>query len=407
MLAEDFDDGNATGWSPVSGTWAVVPGPQGGDLNYSCTVPGMSLVGLAKWTDYVISAELESLTGEAGIVFHAQDASNFYFLSVNKSTPGWVRIWKYASGTTRSVLDEVQVTVTEPVVLRMARLCDGSFLCYANAVQLPFSDAAYAGGLAGVRVETGNATFDDFKVFGANAFLDQDTGVEKLLVDEQFQHINIGGTPYMWALLGNWEVAQETTHGKYFKGTSSRSDTPAEAWRGEEGWVNYRVLADVRLDTDNAEANLYVRRNYIEGWEWVYHRYFFHGFHCYRCVLSYNGNGQATLDLRKRYLWLVPDDPTPVGWNDVSLRSVTVAGFDRQLWHMLEVEVSDIQPGPGVRIKCYFDGSSIPQISFDDTAPVGYTFYNGRVGLATGKKPGPGGNATASFDNVFVLDLGE
>jgi hypothetical protein len=410
VLADDFDDGNAQGWSP-SGNWAVVEG-SAGDFNYSCNGTGMSLVGLPKWADYVMSVDLESFTGEAGIVFHALDANNFYFFGLDKNT-GWRSIWKYVNGTRQQpALATTQVAVTEPMVLRMTRLSDGSFLCYANGAQLRFSDTSFSGGRVGLRVQTGSATFDNVAVHGANAFLDLNTGFEEFLIDDRFHHINIGGTPYMWALLGNWEVAQETTHGKYFKGKSQSSDTPAEAWRGEEGWVNYRVLADVRLESDNAEANVYVRHTHWSNPAISP----YHGFQYYRCVLSYNAqNGQGTLDLKKHWLWPYlswphPPYPTP-GWHDDSLGSITIPGFNRQSWHVVEVEVKDIEPGPGVQIKCYLDGSALPQISVDDDGTVilySSILYNGRVGLAAGKKENsPLGTESASFDNVFVLDLGE
>jgi len=171
-------------------------------------------------------------------------------------------------------------------------------------------------------------------------------------------------------------------------------DEPAEAWRGEEGWTDYHVLADVRLGTDNAEANVYFRHGYNDD-------QYFPGFQYYTCILSYDGQ-QGMLRLVKHWL-----QPGLLGWIDTPLPHppVTIPGFEPALWHLMEINVENV--AETAAIQCYLDndGDDDPLITYTDTgATYGYAHMNGNVGLAVGRRLGSAGNQTASFDNVIVLE---
>lgn len=227
--------------------------------------------------------------------------------------------------------------------------------------------------------------------------------MRKPLIEDPFNHIDLDGTPYMWALLGEWEVAgpdsPDDGQGKYLRGKCRYTTRPAEAWRGEEGWTNYRVLVDVRLDTENAEANIYFRHAFERT------SYYGDDFQYYTCVLTYEGQAQAKVQLWKHW---VHDQMPGLGWRlDPLLPSpVSITGFDRELWHTVEVCVEEI--AQGTQIACYLDGELLTDPPYIDDGTIGSFLPCGRVGLAVGKKEASGqGNEVVAFDNVVVLELAE
>jgi hypothetical protein len=220
-----------------------------------------------------------------------------------------------------------------------------------------------------------------------------DDGSHVILFEDPMNHLNFDGMPYMWSRLWDWDVALDTvgSHGIYLTGTHTYDDEGQteyrpEALRGEEGWTDYHVLADVRLDTDNAEANVYFRHRPRGG-----------GFDYYTCVLSYNAqNGQGELSLRKRVYWIPYES---------LLDTATKQYFDRMSWHLVEVNVRNT--AQGAEIQCYLDNAGgAPDISYVDDGSNGTTIIdNGRMGLAVGEKVGSvQEDEIVSFDNVLVLE---
>jgi hypothetical protein len=286
------------------------------------------------------------------------------------------------------------------------------FVCYADSTFLALDYDPAGGEDIGLRVKApagsqGVAAFGNVAVHGANAYvLNMASELEAPLVEDAFNHLNLDGTPYMWSLLWDWDMALDTvgSHGKYLRGTYVYDeDNPLkpEAWRGEEGWSDYRVLAEVRLDTNDAEANVYFRQSYRKD--------YFPGFEHYSCVLSYDGVHGA---LRLVKHWL---QPFPNGWTRTTLSSSSpLSDFNPQVWHSVAITVKDLDPSTSFRneIECdlYLNGQLLPQghLYFldDGTDPYkGYVLRGGRVGLAVGKRQGSDtGNQSASFDNVVVLE---
>ena len=100
VLCDDFEDGNANGWSPSGGTWSVVT--DGTRVYQGGNGSSMSLAGQAGWTDQTLTARVKvvqfggtSTSYRAGIVARATDSSNLYVFAIDAS--GALRLLKGTS----------------------------------------------------------------------------------------------------------------------------------------------------------------------------------------------------------------------------------------------------------------------------------------------------------------------
>ena len=375
MMLEDFEDAGAEGWL-ASGNWGIDTSA-GGDKSFKCTGEGTALAGVPMWGDYIMSVDLKSLSagGEAGIVFHATDALNFYFLSVTQSAAQW-SVWKYVNGVRQGspsnpLAGPKSVAITEPMTLRMTRLDDGRFLCYVNGTHLEFNDTSYTGGMVGLRVESGEATFDNVSVHGANAFFNLPTGQEDLLIDDPFTHLTDEGTPYMWGHIkrvstgpedpGWGIVMDDAAHGKVLRLTGLN----AQAFRGEKTWGDYFAQTEIKLESSAAYAGIFVR--FGEDLD-----------RCY--LLQLNGASRRVQFYECRFLnnqWVT--DPLDPQYASVS---------DAMQWNTIGVLAE------GTQLKCFVGGSEQFTVNLN---PLNY-FEEGIVGLWAVVN-------SARFDNVEVLDL--
>lgn len=220
-------------------------------------------------------------------------------------------------------------------------------------------------------------------VQGENVFLlDPIVGLEAPLIEDPFNHLNLDGTPFMWGLLGDWQMALADGHGKVLKGTAGSSIGFTEAFRGDPGWINkpgessymnYFVQADVKLLSATAAAGLCLRVAYDEAG---------HGDRFYE--LHLNGV-QSELQLRRR-VWV---EGMPGHWDWERLGSWGLSNPTG--WHTIAVEAVNSPTPPYLTFKCYLDG-----VQHTVTRDWGYP--DGLVGLWVE-------SGAALFDNVKVLDL--
>jgi pectate lyase len=94
LLTDGFEDGNATGWSPVGGTWKICKPTSTASYEYCKTDSGagVSLRGGLSWSDYVAQAAFRTQCGNAscGVSLHARvkDASHYYELELSSTSTG-------------------------------------------------------------------------------------------------------------------------------------------------------------------------------------------------------------------------------------------------------------------------------------------------------------------------------
>jgi pectate lyase len=87
-LADDFEDGNANGWVPLSGTWSVMTdGSSVFTQSDSAAAQFHAYRGSPTWTNYGIEARIKVMTfgssGSAALRARFTDVDNNYYLVVN------------------------------------------------------------------------------------------------------------------------------------------------------------------------------------------------------------------------------------------------------------------------------------------------------------------------------------
>jgi len=160
----------------------------------------------------------------------------------------------------------------------------------------------------------GIARFDNFSVHGANGFLlDASSGSEALLIEDQMDHLNLDGKPFMWGLLGDWQmVTNVQNQGRVLKGTRGTFGD-AMAFRGERSWTDYFAQADVKLEP-GAQAALCVRVQSVPTLSPYAPDYV-----RYQCYLS--RGDQARIGLEKYWY------SSGFGWHVTPLGEKSLTGF--------------------------------------------------------------------------------
>lgn len=113
-ICDDFEDGDASGWTPVNGIWTVVD--DSGNMVYMQSlpyyIPGVRVAGEATWTDYVIQAKVK-VTGTdwgrwGGLLFRVSDpgtdgtAGTYYELYLQEN--GNLQLVKTVSGARTGIV---------------------------------------------------------------------------------------------------------------------------------------------------------------------------------------------------------------------------------------------------------------------------------------------------------------
>ncbi|HEU4328943.1 MAG TPA: family 16 glycoside hydrolase, partial [Roseiflexaceae bacterium] len=173
LLSDDFQDGNATGWTTSGGSWSVV---SDGTLAYrqsSTSGNARALAGSTGWTDQSVQARIKPIAFAGGSEFVAvlarvQNSSNFYYATLRNANK--IEIKKTVSGSAK-VLATADFTVNTGTWYTLRLEAQGTTLrAFVNGTQyLSVSDSQFASGQAGLATYNGSASFDDVLVTGAGS----------------------------------------------------------------------------------------------------------------------------------------------------------------------------------------------------------------------------------------------
>lgn len=125
LLADDFGDGNYTGWSIIDdgnyggpSVWSVVNDQLAQTTNIGSRADNDARLGThalytrGSWSDYRVTFKLRSDDDDRlGVMFRVQDADNFYRLSWSQESPGR-KLWKRENGVYTLLAEDAVPYVT-------------------------------------------------------------------------------------------------------------------------------------------------------------------------------------------------------------------------------------------------------------------------------------------------------
>ncbi|HEY0826809.1 MAG TPA: BNR-4 repeat-containing protein [Bacilli bacterium] len=167
LLFDDFEDGDACGWTAVNGTWGVVTDVSKLYKQTATGGEGLTYAGIGTWTDYTAQADLklyDNVTNAAsGILARYTDSNNYYMLRLHNS--GKVQLYKKVAGTF-TLLTEATQTVSSGSTYTLKLVLSGSTLTgYVNGTQkVSASDSSLASGKIGVRTYKQTVGVDNVSV---------------------------------------------------------------------------------------------------------------------------------------------------------------------------------------------------------------------------------------------------
>ncbi|NQX65122.1 pectate lyase [Paenibacillus alba] len=169
LFSDNFDDGNANGWTTQNGTWSVVQ--DGGSYVYrqSSANEGRASAGNAAWTDYAVEAnvKIDNWNGanRAYVAGRYQDGNNFYAASLYNSNGGKLEIRKKVSGST-TTLATLDYPLSTGVWYTIKLDISGSTIrMYVNGtLQLTAADTSLSSGAVGLIAYKAAASFDQIVV---------------------------------------------------------------------------------------------------------------------------------------------------------------------------------------------------------------------------------------------------
>ncbi|MFC7528548.1 polysaccharide lyase family 1 protein [Actinoplanes sp. GCM10030250] len=168
LFSDNFDDGNADGWSRNGGSWAVAADGSPAYRQSSTSSNARALAGNTAWTNYTIQARVRPIAfgatdRTAGIAARAQSTSQYYALVL---TGGGTAQLQRVSGGTAASLGTAAVGGSTGTSRTLALSVQGSTLTgYVDGLQvLQSTDSSYGSGRIGLVTGYASASFDDVVV---------------------------------------------------------------------------------------------------------------------------------------------------------------------------------------------------------------------------------------------------
>lgn len=178
LFEDDFQDGNANGWTVVkgAGTWNVTA--EGDNYVYKTTATaaeGLVTAGDEGWTDYSYEATVQYYDqlagGASGLIVRHKDADHFYLVRLNSTlSPNRLQILRKSS-TGYSVAKETAVTISPGTVYKLKITVDGNVISgslYAGDTlvgEVSYTDLdPYLNGKVGVRTFFQTFSIDNVRV---------------------------------------------------------------------------------------------------------------------------------------------------------------------------------------------------------------------------------------------------
>jgi hypothetical protein len=166
-FSDNFDDGNANGWTTYGGTWSVVSG----QYNVAANAGAKSVADGTSFSNFTYDADVTiGAAGDAGLIFRVtnpatgMDSYTGYYAGI--SYAGSVVLGKANNNWTQ--LATTAMTITANTLYHMRVVADGSIIkVYVADMVTPkinFTDSSYTVGAIGLRTFNADAKFDNVTV---------------------------------------------------------------------------------------------------------------------------------------------------------------------------------------------------------------------------------------------------
>lgn len=167
LTSDDFEDGNAAGWTTTGGTW-VIKNEESRVLHQSSLAANaLARTGQIDWRDYTVAADVKpvsfnGLPGFVGVVARAQSTTTYYALVLRPDNTAALTRTVGGSSTT---LATARVAVSTGTSYRLAlRTASRTLTGWVNGVELTASDSFISAGPAGLVTTWTTASFDNVSV---------------------------------------------------------------------------------------------------------------------------------------------------------------------------------------------------------------------------------------------------
>lgn len=171
IFTDDFDDGNADGWTiaeNAASEWEVVDGGYHGSIVDG--TESIAIIGEDDWSVESIEVKVSDVQGEwLAVVWNYRDLNNFdsWWLNVVSSTiEAWPKVGAY-EGAAR-VTAAVPFSPAKEFTLKVIIQDDDFDALFDGEKVGTYSNNAFDTGRVGLLVWAGSATFDDVAVAGPN-----------------------------------------------------------------------------------------------------------------------------------------------------------------------------------------------------------------------------------------------
>jgi hypothetical protein len=164
MLADDFEDGNASGWSTSGGQWSVGSDGSQAYRQRSGSASASARTGDPTWTDYTVSVRVRPTAfrpgrSTIGVLARLQSSTSYYYLTLRADNQ--LELGKLVSGrVTPLATAPATVTLGAWHTLRLAVL-GNSLVGQFGTVSVSATDGQFNAGRIGLVTTSAAGSFDD------------------------------------------------------------------------------------------------------------------------------------------------------------------------------------------------------------------------------------------------------
>jgi hypothetical protein len=165
LFSDDFNDGNANGWTTSGGTWSVVTDGTGVYRQSGTSGDARARAGQSSWTNYSVTARVKptAVNGTnrfAAVLARTQSATSYYYVALRSNNT--VELKKLVNGT-GTTLASAPITFSLNTWYTLRLEVNGTTLrsTVNGGTALQATDTQYVAGGIGVATFNATANFDD------------------------------------------------------------------------------------------------------------------------------------------------------------------------------------------------------------------------------------------------------